>query len=720
MDNKNRDEYLSLNKYEGRPKSDSHKDFASFAHEGEHYFALLRGGKPFLRSQGYSSAKGRDNGIASVTKNKDLEERWSVVEKKGKYYLSLKAGNNQEIGISGAYNSEADAKAALAGWMKGGSGSGAGAGAAGTAAAAAGIVGGGGNQSKDVLKEEDKEDDYLPTKEYEGKTVNDKKNNVALFKHENGQYYFAMYGKDGKVKLRSEGFETAKNRDVELAGVIKYHRDEKMYQTLERGKFYMMVLKDETGREVGRSPLLKKKAGAATAGKKDQKGQTKTTTTSKSSSMPAGASAAGIAASGIAGGRIISESSREVSRTEIGQKRNQIGESRNVIGEKRNVLGEKRNVIGEKRNTLSETKSKVKEDDYLKCEEYQGHKVTDATNRVAKFKGKDGQFYFAVYNKDGSVRLRSEGFKSDKGREDELKQVLSHKETEKMYKTIKKGKYYINVLNDKTGREVARSCMTKEVAALVAPVPVVVKKEPVVMAKKAEPVAVKRTPPPPPPKKVVPVAPVAQVAEKGGCFKWWMLLPLLLLLLIPLWLKFCAAPAAVVAPVAAPVVAPAAVPVAAPVVAPPPVVVAPTCDCSGLTHPVFKIPSGPAPKTTTRLGLAPEYGNISSLNAEGFYNKLKRGYDRSAKEKRFLDGIFMQMGYKNGFKDANASLFSSVTIPRGVSGNLGMKSNHQTVYRKLDPSNARDLQAFRVKAENTCDLHFMKTCGNHFFYKTCE
>ena len=716
MDNKNRDEYLSLNKYEGRPKSDSHKDFASFAHEGEHYFALLKGNKPFLRSQGYSSAKSRDNGIASVTKNKDLKERWSVVEKKGKYFLSLKAGNNQEIGISGAFNSERDANAALASWFKGGSGAtGAGAGAA---VAAAGMAAGGPGKKKDVITEEDKEDDYLPTKEYEGKTINDKRNNVALFKHENGQYYFAMYGKDGKVKLRSEGFETAKNRDQELAGVIKYHLDDKMYDTLERGKFYMMVLKDETGREVGRSPLLKKKAGAGKTEKKDQK------KTTKSSGMAAGAGAAGIAASGIAGGRIISENTREVSRTEIGEKRNQIGETRNVLGEKRNVLGEKRNVIGEKRNTLSETKSKVKEDDYLKCEEYKGHKVSDDKNRVAKFKGKDGQFYFAVYNKDGSVRLRSEGFKSEAGREDELKQVLVHKETEKMYKTIKKGKYYINVLNDKTGREVARSCMSQNVQALVIPPPVVtkkveVKKEPVVMAKKAEPVAIKKTTPPPPPPKKVPVAPVATVAEKGGCFKWWMLLPLLLLLLLWfLWFKGCFAATAPPPPPPPPVVA---APVVAEKVVPPPPA-APTCNCSDLTHPVFKIPSGPAPKTTTRLGLAPEYGNLSALDAAGFYNKLKRGYDRSAREKVFLDGIFKQMGYENGFKDAevNASLISSTNVRRGASGNLGMKSNHQTVYRKLDPLDDKDLRAFKIKAKNACDLHFMNTCGNHFFYKTCE
>lgn len=710
MDNKKRDEYLSLDQYGNKPSSDKYKDFSSFNHAGEHYFALLKDGKPVMRSEGYSSAKSRDNGIESVRKNRNNRDRWSVVERAGKFFLSLKAGNNQEIALSGAYDSKAAAESALSSWLSGGSRKG-GKTAATTAAAAAGLAGGGAKMSKDVVTEEDKEDDYLPTAEYEGHPINDKKNNIAHFKHENGQYYFALYNKEGKVKLRSEGFETAKNRDQELSGVLKYHNDDKMYSTLERGKFYMMVLKDETGREVGRSPLLKKKAGApvATKGKSQKKGDS--SSKSSKSGIVAGTTAA---ASGLAAGRIIS-----TSRNQIGETRNQIGETRNQIGETRNVIGEKRNVIGEKRNTLSETKSKVKEDDYLKCEAYKGHKITDTKNRVAEFKGPDGQYYFAVYDKDGAVRLRSEGFKTEAGRKDELKQVINHKETEKMYSTIKKGKYYINVLKDKTGREVARSCMSTAVTQLVAPVLIPVpppppKKKVAAVSPKPKPVAVKKTPPPPP-KKVIPVKPVAAapvVAEKGaaGCLKYWWLLLLLLIPLLLWWLGCFAAAPPVVAPVVAPVVTPP----------PPPPPVVKTCDCASLTHPVFTVPSGPAPKTTTRLGIAPEFGNSSSLDGAGFYNKLKSRYAGSATDRRFLDGVFKQMGYENGFSDAKADLFSSVTIPRGVSGNLGMKSSHTSVHRKLDPTDAKDLRAFRVTAANECHLHFMKTCGNHFFYNDCE
>ncbi len=717
MDNKNfkEDDYLGLSKYEGHPASDFLKGFSTFKHDGQFYFALLdSAGKVFMRSEGYSSEKARDNGMTSVNKNKTLTERWTVVEQMKRFFLSLKAGNHQEIAKSGAYKTKADADAALAAFMSGKS-------AAGTArvAAAVGSAAGG-----DILKAEDKEDDYLPCKEYEGHTINDKKNNVAMFKHENGQYYFALYNVDGSVKLRSEGFETAKNRDQELSGVLKYHNDDSMYTMLEKGKYFMMVLKDKSGNEVGRSCL------------------NKTGSTSAPSGVAQGASAAG----GLATGKIISETRNDLgekSRKVIGETRNDLGEksrsagvekSRGKAVEKSRSLGieksrgkgveKSRKVIGEKRNVLKETKSKVKEDDYLKCDAYKGHKITDAKNNIATFKGDDGQFYFAVYKKDGSVRLRSEGFASEAGRADELKHCIANMENEKRYSTIKKGKYFINVLKDGTGREVGRSCMSKEVqetVAWVAPV-VAAAAAPVVTKKVEKKVAVKKTPPPPPPKKVVPpppppkvvpvaaAAPVAEKAAAGGCLKFW---PLLLLLLIPLlWflLKGCGGTPP---PPPPPVVVEKTPP-------PPPPPPAPTCNCDDLTNPVFRIPPGPAPKTLKVLGRAPEYGNSHSLDASGFYNKLNAKYKGSASERRFLDGISKQLGFENGWKDVSASSVSSVRVPRGVSGNMGTKRTHQTVYRKLDPVDAKDLEAFRITGPNTCQLHFMKTCGNHFFYQQCE
>ena len=109
-----------------------------------------------------------------------------------------------------------------------------------------------------------KEDDYLVCGQYEDREINDKVNNVALFKHKNGKFYFAMYNTDGSVRLRSEGFPNAKQRDQELASVLKLRDNKDRYTREERGQFFMDVLHDETGREVGRSCLQKTKTTAET------------------------------------------------------------------------------------------------------------------------------------------------------------------------------------------------------------------------------------------------------------------------------------------------------------------------------------------------------------------------------------------------------------------------------------------------------------------------
>lgn len=555
MENKNhnQDDYLSFKSYLNKPPSTTHKGFSSFEQDGDFYFALLdTAGNVFLRSEGYSSAKARENGMESVNKNKILKERWSIAEMHKKFFLCLKAGNHQEIAKSGAYNSKGDAEAALAAFMSG-----------------------------------------------------------------------------------------------------------------------------------------------------------KATFAGSSSSSGITGKSAGVAASGLAAGKIISETrgkAVEKSRKVIGEKR---GEG--IVKSRGDAVEKSRSVVGEKRNVLSETKSKVKEDDYLKCEAYKGHKITDTKNRIAKFKGEDGQFYFAAYYKDGSVRLRSEGFKTEAGREDELKQCIAHMEDEKRYSTIKKGSYFINVLKDKTGREVGRSCMSKEVQETVAYVaPVVATVAPVVhKAVKVE--AVK----PPPPPKVVPIAPpVVEEAAGAGCLRFW---PLLLLLLIPLlWflMKGCGAtPPPPPPPPPPPVVVEKT---------PPPPPPAPVCNCEDLTNAMFNIPSGPAPKTLTKLGVAPEYGNCHGLDADGFLNKLNTGFNSSGREKRFLNAIAEQLGFEGGWNDVTAGDIESVRVPRGVSGNMGTLRSHETVYRKLDPTNARDLEAFRINGKNACNLHFMKTCGNHFFFQKCE
>ena len=116
-----------------------------------------------------------------------------------------------------------------------------------------------------------------------------------------------------------------------------------------------------------------------------------------------------------------------------------------------------------------------------------------------------------------------------------------------------------------------------------------------------------------------------------------------------------------------------------------------------------------------RLGTNPEFGNSHSLDANGFYEKLKKAHATSKRDREFLDGVFRGMGY-SGFADAQPYMFSSVTLPHGVTGNLGYSKAHKTLYATISPTLPRDLEAFRISAANGCNIHFMKTCGNHMFF----
>jgi outer membrane protein OmpA-like peptidoglycan-associated protein len=109
----------------------------------------------------------------------------------------------------------------------------------------------------------DKEDDYLPCNQYRNRKVNDKVNNVALFRNKKSKlFYFALYDEKKNVKLRSEGFRTSQERDKELSGVLRYNKNPDRYERVEKGDYYMDILRDENGTEVGRSCLKKEEENA--------------------------------------------------------------------------------------------------------------------------------------------------------------------------------------------------------------------------------------------------------------------------------------------------------------------------------------------------------------------------------------------------------------------------------------------------------------------------
>lgn len=84
----------------------------SLRKNGEYQFTLKAGnGQVILVSESYTTKASCKNGIESVKKNATDDARFEKkVSKNGKPYFELKAGNNQIIGVSELYESEASCK----------------------------------------------------------------------------------------------------------------------------------------------------------------------------------------------------------------------------------------------------------------------------------------------------------------------------------------------------------------------------------------------------------------------------------------------------------------------------------------------------------------------------------------------------------------------------------------------------------------------------------
>ena len=759
------DDYLACKVYKSHinDKHPDQDDFIIFTEGDEHYFAWVSGDDIVMRSEGYTTEKARENGIQSVIKNRELEERFSVEEKMGYHFTVLKAGNHQEIARSCPEKDKAramywfpsaikkrdeEAKAAVA------------------------------------AKSEKVEDDYLACKVYKSH-INDKHpdHDDFIAFTEGDEHYFAWVSGDDIV-MRSEGYTTEKARENGIQSVIKNRELEERFSVEEKMGYHFTVLKAGNHQEIARSCPEKDKARAmywfpSAIKKRDEEAK------------------AAVAAAAVKTekreddylhcsfyeGKERSEKYPDFSlferdgehyfalldnngdvvlrsegyKSEKGRENGIQSVIKNKEIEKRWSIDENRGVyfhvlkagnhqeIGrscpmrEKPAGIfrwghwaapaaaaavaavpkaAPEKPKDKEDDYLACKEYEGRVVNDKVNRVALFKHEgDSQYYFALYDENNDVKLRSEGFRTAKERDEELSGVLKYHDNKDMYKRITRGKYYMDVLYDKTGREVGRSCLKTVKAA--APIGGVAKAATVAAAATA--VAAAK-----PEKKVVASAAKAApvVEESGGGFKWWWLLPLLLLPLLWFLCNECKTETPPPPPPVEDVTPPPAEPEPVAEVpepepepeveqTPSPVV---GCQCDEKNISIFNVPSS-RPVSIDRLGTLPEFGNSHGLTPAQFYSKLSDRYSSSAVDRAYLDYVFRSMGYPNGFRSASASLFSNATLDRGQSGLLGFGTYHGYGHYALNTSE-RDRQAFLIKAANGCDVHFMKTCGNYMFF--CE
>ena len=184
--------------------------------DDQFYFQFLtEGGDTVLRSQSYADKNACFNGIKSVISNAGDNVRYQKLTENGKHYFILKAGNNQEIGRSVPYDSEADADKGIALMIAEGptatNKSDAGKTKATPAPAAP--------STEKKAASSSSVDEYRPLAFYEAQASND--NGFDSFRDgDDGEYYFA-YSVGGSVILISEGYSSDKSRDNGINSVTK-------------------------------------------------------------------------------------------------------------------------------------------------------------------------------------------------------------------------------------------------------------------------------------------------------------------------------------------------------------------------------------------------------------------------------------------------------------------------------------------------------------------
>ncbi|PWK26923.1 OmpA family protein [Arcicella aurantiaca] len=239
------DSYLPCESYAGHTESPA-EDFRIFQNpeNKEHYFTMLsKSGKVVFRSEGYPTTAARDNGIASVTKNRELRERYSVVEDGGKYFLILKAGNHQEIARSCPFDIQ-DELFGLYPFMVAGS----------TAAISFDDTVSDNSSDREI-------DDYLPCDAYKGHEESPAEGIRTFQNEKDGEYYFSVVNNDGDVIMRSEGYPTKGARDNGVASVIKNREIKERYAEIEEDGLHYIILKAGNHQEIARSCPSKDKAG---------------------------------------------------------------------------------------------------------------------------------------------------------------------------------------------------------------------------------------------------------------------------------------------------------------------------------------------------------------------------------------------------------------------------------------------------------------------------
>jgi uncharacterized protein YegP (UPF0339 family) len=751
--------------YSGQPGSEKYPGFTTWKDEesGEFYFAMVDGkGNVLLRSEAYTNEPARNNGIESVNRNRDIRERYSIVEEDGKWYVILKAGNHQEIARSCGYDSDSDANNGVSRCF---------------------------TDYQDVaMRTAAVVENYQPCEFYGGHTASEKYPGFTTWKdEESGEFYFAMVDAKGNVLLRSEAYTTESARNNGIESVNRNRDNEARYSTIqdEADGLWYTILKAGNHQEIARSCGNADQAAAlalvartnsafkdqAPSGRSEDYLPCEAYSNHTASEKHPGFTTFSLdgqhyfaLVDGHGGTILRSEGYSSIASRDNGiesvLRNRDMQERYSIVQDEADGLWYVSLKAGNRQeiarscgladraaaadHLLHCYSKKALEDiamgkgeiieDYLPCKAYEGHPASSFEGFTTFQDKTTGLHYFAMIDDDGNVALKSEGYKDPVRRDSGIESVIRNRGIKDHWKEIEDEHGHYMSLRAVNHQEIARSCHKDKASMLAWFAPFLAAHA--AWGKDAEPeevpVADVVTPPvtPPPPKvvestKTTPPPVTAytgadEAAAAAGGSDWWKWLLGLLLLGLLAWflMRGCdnkveppKPPTVAVPPPVAPVPADTVK-----TVAPPPPPPAAACNCSGNKDALFNLPDEVTAKKLSRLGTNPEFGDSHGLTPAAFLEKLQQRARLNKNDARFLDRVYKGMGYK-GFSEAKADQFSEVVLPAGTAGNLGYGKQHGTGYYTL-PDNDRDRQAFRIKSANGCDMHFMKTCGNHFF--TCS
>ncbi|MEL6625090.1 MAG: DUF1508 domain-containing protein [Bacteroidota bacterium] len=211
-------------------------------------------GQPVIFSEGYSSGRSRDNGIKSVIKNGGLEDRYEIKEANGQYYISLRAGNRQEIARSRSFPEKQTVEGLVGKLIA----------LIPIYAEKYGVV---------LERTQDTEnfalsvgiqaaepiqvfDDY----DLSATSVSGKSGFESFYSDKNRGYFFHFNDPDGNALFFSEGYTAEKSRDNGIRSVIKNSVADERFTPHEDEAGHFFSLKAGNHQEIGRSKYFESAA----------------------------------------------------------------------------------------------------------------------------------------------------------------------------------------------------------------------------------------------------------------------------------------------------------------------------------------------------------------------------------------------------------------------------------------------------------------------------